>query len=338
MKLGFRDIASFLKAPPKNVHAVLLYGPDIGLASARRKQILSALQIDESDGFRMATMNDEDIKSDPSRFLDEANALSMMGGMRAVRVRQAGIHAASVLKDYLKAPNEACFVIVEAGDLKPADALRKLFENSKTAAALPCYKEEGRDLARVIQDTFQTAQKRIDPDAVQWLLLEIGGDHMRARSELEKLIVYAGDAPHISLEDARAIINSGGDDSYDVLTMSIGSGRTEDALHALDKLFRDGTAWNSVLRVLQNHFRRVHLAQSIMANGETAKEAMKQLKPPVFFKQADDFAAHVHRWPPQKLRSTLARLAQLEADCKKTGALPETLIAQAVLGLSRSAA
>ena len=77
------------------------------------------------------------VKEDPARLFDEANAISMMGGMRLLRVEQAGDFLTTALKDYLAAPNDQAIVILEAESLGPRSSLRKLCEAEDNAAAVP---------------------------------------------------------------------------------------------------------------------------------------------------------------------------------------------------------
>jgi DNA polymerase-3 subunit delta len=93
-----------------------------------------------------------------------------------------------------------------------------------------------------------------------------------------------------------------------------------------------------VHRSLQNHFRRLHLTRTRMAEGQSLHQAMEALQPKVFFKWEDAFRAQINRWSPGALEQVLNRLARLEAECKQTGAPVETLTGQAILSLAAGTA
>ena len=90
----------------------------------------------------------------------------------------------------------------------------------------------------------------------------------------------------------------------------------------------------AILRALQNHFRRLHIAKSIIQGGKNTEEAMKNLKPPVFFKQKNSFQSQLNRWSLRKLDKVLNKLSELEAQTKTSSMPVKTLCAQAVLSIS----
>ena len=57
------------------------------------------------------------MSGDPARLADEAAALSMLGGRRVVRVRNAGNGLGKLFEAFLESPIGDALVVVEAGDL-----------------------------------------------------------------------------------------------------------------------------------------------------------------------------------------------------------------------------
>ncbi|MCK6418950.1 MAG: DNA polymerase III subunit delta, partial [Alphaproteobacteria bacterium] len=262
-------------------------------------------------------------------------AMSMMGGARLVRIEDAGDVLTPLLRDYLAQPSMANLLIIEAGELGPRSTLRALFEKLPNAAAVPCYVEDERDITRVIRDTVQQAGLRIDGDAVAYLAQTIGGDRARVRAELEKLCTYKGqENTPISLEDAQAACGQGATPSFDDLVYSVAGRQPEAALKALSLLQEEGVGFAPILRALQAHFRRLHLAGRRVDAGEDADHVMKTLTPPIFFKLQPGFSRQVRLWSSGAILNVLARLAALEAQCKQTGFPTDTLCAQAILGIS----
>ncbi len=338
MKLTWKQIEPFVKAPDPKARVVLVYGPDNGLMRERARTIGLSVTPDHTDPFNVATLSAEQLADDPALLSDEAHAISMMGGGRLIRVENAGDKLTMLIKGYLEAPSEQNLVILEAGELGPRSSLRKACESAKNAAALPCYAEDERDLSRLIRESVQAENLSIDSDAVQWLAGNITGNRGRARSEIMKLITYKGDsAASISLEDVQNACGEAGAGSLDTLVYSAGGGNAKEALRAYDRLLAEGVPFMAVLRSLQNHFRKLHLTKSRVESGEPLEIAMKKLTPPIFFKQESAFKAQLHKWSLPVLEQIAAKLMNLEAQCKKTGAMPETLCSQALLSISKSA-
>ena len=328
-----------MKAPDKAARVILVYGPDAGLVRERCEIIGKSVVEDLNDPFNVAVLQADALADDPARLSDEAQAVSMMGGDRLVRIEDAADKITTILKSYLEEPSDSALVVVQAGNLTPRSSLRKLCESAKNAAAVPCYVEDERDLTRFIRETLHAEKLSADADAVTWLAANISGDRAKVRSELEKLITYKGDEKSaITLAEARAACGAAGAQGLDDLVYAVAGRNSEAALKAYMTLMAEGTVFITVLRSLQNHFRRLHLVKSSIEAGADMESAMRKLSPPVFFKQAPMFKSQINSWSLPVLSQILGRLNDLEAQCKTTGMPVETLCAQAILAVSKTRA
>lgn len=335
MKLSFRDIEPFVQNPNPGARVILIYGPDDGLMRERSNVIGKTIVEDLHDPFNVCVLSADILKDDPARLGDEANAMSMMGGKRLIRIEDAGDKLTVLIKDYLENPNDDALIILEADDLTPRSSLRKLCESAKNAAALPCYVDDERGLAQIIRKALHDEGMQAEPDTVAWLGANISGNRGKVRAELEKLIIYKGkDKSPISLKEAQEICGAAGAQSFDDLVFSVGGNNPQLALKAYNTLMDEGVAEIAVLRALQNHFRRLHLTKAIITEGKSTDEAMKNLSPPVFFKQKSAFQAQLSRWTLPKLDRILDKLSDLEAQTKQTGTPVNTLCSQAILSIS----
>ncbi len=291
---------------------------------------------DLNDPFNVAVLDGGILKDDPARLRDEASAISMMGGDRLIRVEEAGDALTTLLKEYLSSPAPQCLIVLQADDLGARSSLRKLFEASPNAAAIPCYVADAGDVQNLIRQSLQQAGYAIDSDACAWLGQQLTGDRQMARGEIEKLALYMADHPgtKITMEDAQACCGQGGARSLDDLVYAAAGSNPDLAMRAFRQLVDEGIPVIAIHRALQNHFRRLHYTLSLMAEGLPTGEAIKSLNPKIFFKWEDSFRDQLNRWSPGLLNTTLTRLARLEADCKQTGSPVEVLTAQAILSLS----
>ena len=66
-------------------------------------------------------------------------------------------------------------------------------------------------------------------------------------------------------------------------------------------------------------------------------DAAKALRPPVFFKRAPAFREALRLSSAGRPGDALERLVEAEAACKRTGAMPDALCADALLGIAREA-
>ncbi|HXP98267.1 MAG TPA: DNA polymerase III subunit delta [Telmatospirillum sp.] len=337
MKLAGNRIEGFLKSPDVAVRLVLVYGPDGGLVKERVGRLTQSVCPDLGDPFRIVDLTAAGVKDDPARLSDEAAAIAMTGGRRVVRVHDAGDAVSQTVQSFLEHPFGDALVLLEAGELGPRSSLRKLIEGIDNAVALPCYADEGGSLEAVIHESLRAQGLTAEPDAVAWLADHLGGDRLLTRSELNKLALYMGGAGRVQLADAVACVGDTAAMSLDDLSMACAEGDQQTAQRTLERLYREGTSPIAVLRSLQRHFQRLHLAAGAMTQGKNPEQALMVLKPPPHFRVAEHMRGQLVRWTAERLGQALDLLLTTEVDCKTTGMPAEEICSRTIMQLTRAA-
>ncbi|MDH5558353.1 MAG: DNA polymerase III subunit delta, partial [Alphaproteobacteria bacterium] len=80
MKLQANQVDAFIRQPNPAVRAILVFGPDDGLARERAAALLKGAIDDPDDPFLVAHLTGAVIAADPARLLDEAAAIPLTGG------------------------------------------------------------------------------------------------------------------------------------------------------------------------------------------------------------------------------------------------------------------
>jgi DNA polymerase III subunit delta len=342
VKLAGGRVEAFLRRPDTGIRAVLLYGPDAGLARERAEIVARGICPDLGDPFRVAELSAATLAGDPARLADEAAQISLMAGRRVIRVRDAGDTLAALFARFLadsggRLSAGDSLVVAEAGDLPARSALRRAFDDSPVAAAIGCYPDSARDLAAVIRDACAAHRVAISRDALDFLVEHLGGDRLLTRSELEKLTLYAGDGGQIDIDDARAVVADSAALSLDDALLAAVEGDGPALDRALARVFQEGESPVSVIRALLRHLQRLHLLAAQIAAGRSVEEAMRAARPPIFFKQQDSHRRQLARWSETRLRRALDQVADAEFRMKLTGLPAETICREAMFTLVREA-
>ena len=346
MKIPPARSKQFLENPDPAVRAVLVYGPDEGLVRERIRALTLTVVEDPEDPFRVVDVESTTLRNDPARLADEAAALSLTGGRRVVRLHRPEDGLSPLFKAFLdESPGDA-LVLVDGGDLPARSALRKVFEGAKTAAALACYHDDARDLSNLIRETLAAAGLDCAPDALTYLSANLGGDRQLTRRELEKLILYmsppaqpasAAAKRRVELEDAQVCIGDSRELVLDDIVFAVGDGDLSDMERSLARSLQEGTQAISLLRAVARHFHRLHLVAGLLHRGVRTDDALRKLRPPVFWKRADRFKSQATRWSVPALTSALDSLLATEIACKRTGAPADTLVSRALLQIAANA-
>jgi DNA polymerase III subunit delta len=172
---------------------------------------------------------------------------------------------------------------------------------------------------------------------VQYLVEHLGGDRLLTRAELEKLVLYTGEGGRVDIEDARQSIGDSAALEVDDAVMAAAEGDAAKLDRVLDRVFQADEAPVSVIRALLRHLHRLHALSARLAAGATAVEVMSTARPPIFYKQEDNFRRQLALWSEAELRTQLDRVMQAELHMKLTGLPAETICRQAMLALAQSA-
>ena len=329
MKVAAARADAFVTALPESIRGLLIYGPDLGLVRERAEIATKVIAGDLSDPFNVVELTPRALRDEPSRLMDEACALSMTGGRRVVRLRDATDSATNAAMQALDGERGA-LIIIEAGDLPPRSKIRALFEKADDAAAIPCYADEGKGLEGLIHRAFTDAGLKPGEGVTSWVASNLGSDRMVTRMELEKLTLFAAEQVEITLEDAQAVIGDAAAVTLDDVVFAAMGGNLNRLAVAVARARFEGITAVSILRATSRHLTRLEEAVSATVAGLTAEQAIKKLRPPVFFKQKTGFLNQMQRWRPKTLSRARMELIQAEIDCKSTGT-PDYALCERVL-------
>lgn len=333
MKLEPRDgrkLAAFLKDPGP-VRAVLLYGEDEGLVRERARALTVAVAGSVDDPFRVVELTREAW----NRMAGEFAAISMMGGRRVIGVREVTDAALGSVAEALKTKGDALLVLEAPGLGK--GKLRTMIEAAGDAMAVPCYPEEGAALTELIRGLFAEAGVKADGEAVSWLAEATGGDRAVVRNEVAKLSLLAGAGGRVDLDLAREVAGDSAGASGDEALLAATCGKTVLADSHVERAMGEGLAAIALIRMALGHLQKLHQVRLLMAGGEGANEAVRALRPPVFYKNINAMAQSASLWSGDALLRAIEEARQVEIACKQTGSRPELLVRRFVAGLARQA-
>jgi DNA polymerase III subunit delta len=332
MKCDGREFAALLRGPAR-VRAVLLYGPDAGLVRERGEAAARSVLSDLDDPFCFVELTRPDIGT----LAVEISSLSFTGGRRVVRVREAGDGLAAGLATACRDP-VGSLVILEAGELPARSKLRAWAEKEPLAAAVACYAEEGAALKTTIRGLFEAEGVAVAPDALDWLVAHAGSDRGVVRAEVEKLALYAGQDGRIDIEAAQAISGDQADLSVEDALFAATRGAIAEADRAAASALSEGSSAVGLIRSAHGHMDRLARVAAMRETGRSAAEAVKSVRPPVFFRRERAMVEAAEIWRPAAITAVQLALREAEMQCKRTGLPAEAIAHAAVLAIARRAA
>jgi DNA polymerase III subunit delta len=332
-----KDVDAFVARPDPRRPIVLVYGPDQGLVRERVAALLQAAGGDSPDPFSTVAIEGDVLAGDPGRLADEARAIGLFGGKRLVHIRAGSRNFADALSSLLADPPQDAFVVIEAGDLKKTAPLRKLTEASKAAAALPCYQDDERSVARLIDSSIKDAGMTIDSDARDSLIGLLGADRMASRSELEKLILFVADRKRVEFADVLAAIADSSALALDDVVDAAAAGDADEAMTSFARTRAAGIPPSVVIGAAIRHIAALHRLSLRVANGERPSRVVAEPQQRIFFRRQPFFERALNRFAPAEFERTLTALGAALLASRRSAELADPIAEREILAIAKGA-
>ena len=329
------DVDRFLARPDPARPVVLVFGPDAGLVSERVNALVKASVDDVNDPFSLVRLEGEELSANPARLVEEAQTIPLFGGRRAVWAKAGSRNIAPAVEAVLALPSSECRMVIEAGDLRRNAPLRVVCERAKNAAALPCYADNERDLARLIDNEMRAADLALKPDARAMLIPLLGGDRAASRNELRKLALYAHGRGEVDVDDVTAVVSDASALALDELIDTAFAGRPAELEAQLAKVRAAGSPVGSIFFAAQRQLAQLHKWRTAIEAG--APFSLDSVQPPLHFRRKSLVEAALKQWNAARLLATMTELANAVLASRKTPALADTLAERALLSLALKA-
>jgi DNA polymerase III subunit delta len=331
------EVDRYIARPDAGAPIVLVFGPDAGLVRERVDALVRSSVDDPNDPFALARIEGEELAANPSRLVEEAHTVPLFGGRRAVLVRAGSRNISAAVETVIAAPSNECRIIIEAGNLNRSAPLRTLCEKAKVAAALPCYADGERDLARLIDEEMRSSDLTIAPDARAALMSLLGGDRLASRSEIRKLVLYARGQQRVELADVMAVTADASALALDGVIDAAFAGRTAEVESEFAKARAGGASPAAIVSAAIRQVANLHKMRLAIDGGDSAEFAMKRGAPPVHFTREKQVAEALRAWSAPRLLRAMQQLAESSLEARRNSPLADTIAQRTLLSIAVSA-
>lgn len=315
--------------------SVLIYGPNEGLVNNIVSKVTREYS-DESECEKV-DINGKDLNNDHNIIFEHISTISMFGSRKVIVIEDLQEKHFTNLEESLQVQAPNTILIIKLKTLNKNSKIRKYYENSKIYFSLACYEDDRKSHIQIIDKFINNENFELDAECKQFLLNRLSVDRQLNIQELEKLSIYCGkDKRKINLSELEILFNDASLISLNKMNEYVMGGNLHRSSNVVNKLLSEGINPISIVRSLMNYVIRIQTTKIEMAKGRNFDEAIKVLKPPVFWKDKNNFHSHCLKWPLNKIESTLNKLFKLEVDCKLNSKLSNTYCEKMILLIANS--
>jgi DNA polymerase-3 subunit delta len=324
----------FIQRLPKEISFYLVHGLDEGLTHERVKAIVRNRVGDDSDPMRLVRLEGDAVARDPGALADEAYAISMFGGDRAIWIDAQGRDLLPALEPLFARPPTDCTIVIKAGQLKKGTGLRGAFESSAARASIECYSDDSSTLGALIEAEARAAGLAIAPDARAALVHMVGADRRTTRGEIAKLMLYAQGQSRITAEDVEAIVADAAPSNLDEVIDHALLSELPAVETSAARFFHDGGDADYLMIRLVTRLTLLHRLRLEMDQGRPFEAACQALfvKLPLSARRA--LAKQAERWTAESLAQRLPAVRLASARVRTETKLAEVLATRALWALA----
>jgi len=319
------EFETFLKRRLTSSNGLLIHGVDQAAVSLLARRVISTMkgEVTQID-FAAA-------KSAPGGFMDQMLSLSLLGDRQILFVEGADESCLKFLAPTLDLASSANFVLITADSLGKTSKLRAAAEAANLFSSLAIYDEEN-SVAR------ERVRKLLDCEKLSWsagaeeLFFEtVGHERAIVTSETEKLILYSLGQLQIGPEDVAAICGDVAEFELDELVDAILAGNLEVA----DRIYLAlGSDQQRFFPLFSMHLNKLQsLRMDADATGLDA--ALRNARPPIFFKRKNAFAAQLRALTLEDLVGIQETVHNAIFQSRKLGDLGDAILSRTILAIAR---
>ena len=326
----------FLARPRRDVFVWLMHGPDEGLVRERCRRVARASVENPDDPFQIVRLDGDETLREPGRLSDEARALGLFGGSKALWVEAGARNLIPALTPLIEDPPAGCVIVLEAGQLKKGAPLRALVEKLPNGAAIECFPDDKGAINALIDEEARAAGLDVDPRARAALLGLLGGDRMATRAELSKLMLYALHDGRVGEEHVADIVADAAPPTSDAAIDATFLGDLGAIEEPARRAFADGVDPGVLIGAALRHAATLHRALLDIESGRSEQEAMASHGRAVHFKRADAFRRQLKRWRADAAGRAIELLAEAMPRIRREAKLAPMIAVRALWSVAKA--
>jgi DNA polymerase-3 subunit delta len=331
VKLSGAAASRYFARPEPDRAGLLIFGADAMRVALKRQEVIAALVGPEGEAeMRLTRIPGAEARKDPALIMDALKAQGFFPGPRVAFVEEAGDTLApalsAALKDWQKGDAS---LVVTAGNLTKASALKKLFEDHPNAYAAGIYDDP--PTREEIEATLQKAGLREIGSAAMTDLLALARelDPGDFRQTVEKIALYKwGDASPLSPADVAACAPQTIEAEVDDVLHAVAEWQAGTVGRLMRRLEGQGVNPVTLCIGALRHFRALHTAASDPGGPSSG---MARMRPPVFGPRRDRMLKQAQGWGMHRLETALQLLIETDLTLRSTSRAPGMAVMERAL-------
>ena len=306
-----------------NENLVLFYGENLGLKFQFKNQIKSIEKNSE-----IIVFDQEEIIKNKNILYEEILNLSLFEKNKCLLIDNANDKILPIIEEiFLKIDSQKIYLFSEILDKK--SKLRNFFEKSKDVAIVPCYSDNEITLKKIIQDKLKDFSG-LNSQSLNAIIESCNLDRSKLYNELNKIIVLFKDKK-INQSQLEKLLNQRINENFDSLKDAALLGNKNITNKLLSDTILEEDKILYYINSINNRLNKLRDILFNLNNGISVEKAIENIKPPIFWKDKNNFLSQAKKWNLKKISVILKSTFDLEIKFKSQSTINRNILIKKLL-------
>ncbi len=292
----------------KSVNIALFYGENLGLIN----EFKSLIKEKNKKNSIIRFAQDELLKNNELLFNEIKND-SLFQEEKVILIDQTDDKIYNLIEEISKIiKDQKIFLFSE--NLEKRSKLRNFFEKAKDLAIIACYQDNEIGIRKLIQKKLKDF-KSMTPDNINIILNNSNLERSKLQNELDKIVMYFQDK-NLDTEKLEELLNTKINDDFNKLKDKALIGDRNKTNELLSDTVIDNDKNVYYINLINQRLKK--LLEIRETNKNNIEQAISELKPPIFWKDKQNFILQAKKWNKKKIITLLKKTYNLEISLKSS--------------------
>ena len=295
---------------------LLFYGENLGLKNDFKEKLR-----EDNNNLHIKNLSQEDVLKNEDDFFKEVFNISLFDE-KIYFIYEANDKILEVVKELeSKVKEQKIYFFSENLDKK--SKLRSFFEKSKRAGIVACYQDNEISIKKIIIDKLK-GFKGLNNVIVNIILNNSSLDRVKLNNELDKITSFFKEKV-IDEETLKLLLNDKVNDDFNLLRDEALNGNKIQTNKLLSETLLE-TEKNILYLNLINQRLKKLIEIEANAKESNIEHALNMMKPPIFWKEKDNFLSQARKVEFKKINQILRKTYNLEIQVKSNSLISKNIL------------
>ncbi len=290
-----------------NYNSILFYGVNLGLKK-HFKESLKALHNKDL----ILNYDQEDLIKSEEKLINEISMSSLFQEQKLIFIDNVTDKLLNTLEKIINIIGKNK-IIIFSEMLEKRSKIRDFYEKSKNLISVPCYEDNEITIKKIITTKLKDFNG-LTSQNINLIADNCGVDRVKLNNELIKIYTYFQNKT-LETDKLELLLNLKVNEDFNLLKDEAILGNRSRTNKLLSDTILESEKILLYVNIINQRLNRMYF---VIKNSELSNldEAIKKLKPPIFWKDKSTFLTQIKKWDTFKIRKILKKSYELEIRIK----------------------